>query len=147
MGEVVVDIALENYVDRVLSQEDRLPADAVRMHTMPALVDSGSVMLALPQDVTEKLGLKPVRKAVVTYADERKEERRIVAPVYLTVAGRSMVASAIAGPPLSEALVGQIVLEELDLLVDCQRQTLTPHPASPIYPSLKLKRAAPWKAI
>ena len=140
MGEVVVNIALENYVDRVLSQKKQLPVDAVPTHTMPALVDSGSVMLALPQDVTEKLGLNPVRKVVVTHADERREERDVVAPVYLTVAGRSMVASALVGPPLSEALVGQIVLEELDLLVDCQRRTLTPHPASPIYPSLKLKR-------
>lgn len=139
MGQVIVDIALENYVDQVLFQENRLSMGAVRSHGMPALVDSGSVMLALPQDVTEKLGLKPVRKAVVTYADERKEEREVVAPVHLTVAGRSMITSALAGPPLSEALVGQIVLEELDLLVDCQRQALIPNPASPIYPSLKMK--------
>nr|VFJ49034.1 MAG: hypothetical protein BECKDK2373B_GA0170837_102219 [Candidatus Kentron sp. DK] len=139
MGQVIVDISMENYVDRVLSQEDRLPMESVRAHTMPALVDSGSVMLSLPQDVTEKLGLKPVRRAVVTYADERKDERDVVAPVYLTVAGRSMATEALVGPPLSEALVGQIVLEALDLLVDCQRQTLTPHPDSPIYPSLKMK--------
>lgn len=141
MGQVIVTIALENYVDRVESQEDRLPAGAVRNHQMPALVDSGAVMLALPQDVIEKLGLKPIRKVIVTYADERKKECEVVAPVHLTVAGRSMVASAVTGPPLSEALVGQIVLEELDLVIDCQRQTLTPHPASPVYPSLKLKKA------
>nr|VFJ87484.1 MAG: hypothetical protein BECKLFY1418B_GA0070995_10073 [Candidatus Kentron sp. LFY]VFJ90646.1 MAG: hypothetical protein BECKLFY1418A_GA0070994_101241 [Candidatus Kentron sp. LFY] len=139
MGQVIADITLENYFDRVLSQEDRLAAEAVRTHETPALVDSGAVMLALPQDVTEKLGLKPVRKVIVTYADERREECEVMAPIYLTVAGRSMVTEAVTGPPLSEALIGQVILEELDLLVDCQRQILTPRPESPIYPSLKMK--------
>nr|VFK17657.1 MAG: hypothetical protein BECKLPF1236B_GA0070989_11226 [Candidatus Kentron sp. LPFa]VFK63904.1 MAG: hypothetical protein BECKUNK1418G_GA0071005_103921 [Candidatus Kentron sp. UNK]VFK70748.1 MAG: hypothetical protein BECKUNK1418H_GA0071006_103721 [Candidatus Kentron sp. UNK] len=141
MGQVVVNITLENYLDRVLSQENRLAAEAVRAHETSALVDSGAVMLALPRDVTEKLGLRPVRKVIVTYADERREECEVVAPIYLTVAGRVMVTEAVTGPPLSEALVGQVILEELDLLVDCQRQILTPRPESPIYPSLKMKKA------
>jgi len=43
------------------------------------------------------------------------------------------------GPPASEPLVGQIVLESLDLLVDCTRQTLMVRPESPLLPLLKLK--------
>jgi hypothetical protein len=35
--------------------------------------------------------------------------------------------------------VKQVVLEVLDLLVDCPGQRLIPNPASPVYPSLKLK--------
>ena len=32
----------------------------------------------------------------------------------------------VVGPPLSEPLIGQIVLEALDLIADCTNRTLTP---------------------
>lgn len=139
MGEIVVEITLENFFDRILMLESKLEANNIRQHHMSALVDTGAVMLALPQDVIEKLGLKKVRKVIVTYADERREERDVFAPVYLQIGNRPLVTEAVAGPPLSEALIGQVILEELDLLVDCQNQTLLPRPESPIYPSLKMK--------
>lgn len=40
---------------------------------MEAVVDTGAVMLSIPQDVIEKLELEIVRKVVFTYADERDE--------------------------------------------------------------------------
>ena len=48
-----------------------------------------------------------------------------------------MVTECIVGPPLSEPLIGQVVLERLDLIVDCANQTLTPR--HPDYPLFKLK--------
>ena len=53
--------------------------------------------------------------------------------------GRSMVTDCVIGPPLCEPLIGQLVLEELDLIVDCARNTLGPRPESPNLPLLKLK--------
>lgn len=50
-----------------------------------------------------------------------------------------MITEYIVSPPLSEALIGQVILEELDLIPDCQKQTLSPRPESPILPSLKMK--------
>ena len=50
-----------------------------------------------------------------------------------------MVTDCVVGPPLCEPLIGQLVLEELDLLVDCTRRTLIPRPESPNRPLLKLK--------
>jgi len=139
MGEVVVDIALENFIDRILMLENKLTTEKVRKHQMSAMVDTGAVMLSLPQDIIEKLGLNQVRKVIVTYADERREERDVFAAVHLTIGDRFLVTEAVAGPPLSEALIGQVILEELDMLVDCQNQTLLPRPESPVYPSLKMK--------
>jgi hypothetical protein len=43
------------------------------------------------------------------------------------------------GPPLREPLIGQLVLDELDLVVDRARSTLWPRPESPNLPLLKLK--------
>jgi hypothetical protein len=50
-----------------------------------------------------------------------------------------MNTDCVVGPPLSEPLIGQVIVEELDLVLDCQSQTLSPRPESPIYPSLKMK--------
>jgi hypothetical protein len=43
----------------------------------------------------------------------------------------------IVAPPLSEVLIGQVVLERLDLIADCTNRTLTPRYED--YPLLKLK--------
>ena len=99
-------------------------------------------MLSLPQDVVEHVGLKIRRTVVVTYTDERKEERPVAGPVTVKIGERFMNTDCIVGPPLSEALIGQVILEELDLVADCQKRALMPRPESPIYPLLKLKRQA-----
>jgi clan AA aspartic protease len=139
MGEIKVEIDLENFVDRYNFTKKQVQESEIRKHNMQAIVDTGAVMLLIPQDVVEKLGLQIVRKVIVTYADERKEERPVAAPVYLKIGERFMITECIVGPPLSEALIGQVILEELDLIPDFQKQTLSPRPESPIYPSLKMK--------
>ncbi len=55
------------------------------------------------------------------------------------VAGRNVETNCVVGPPGSEPLLGQIVLEEADLLIDCANQRLIPRPESPYLPTLKLK--------
>ncbi len=139
MGEVKVQVVLENYVDKALVLDGKMPKSQLRTFTLNALVDTGAVMPMLPQDVVDHLGLKSFKKVVVTYADERKDERFLAGGLFLSIGDRSMSTDCIVGPPLSEALIGQVVLEELDMIVDCQRKTLTVRPESPVYPSLKMK--------
>ena len=139
MGEIAVQIELENFVDRALQRQGQRKEEQVRRHQLKGVVDTGAVMLMLPQDVVEKLGLENQRRVVVSYADDRKEERSVAGAVTIKIGDRAMTTECIVGPPLSEALIGQVVLEELDLVADCQNRTLSPRPESPIYPSLKLK--------
>jgi len=139
MGEIKVAVELENFGDRYLFFKNGAREEEVRKHQLEAVVDTGSVMLVLPQDVVEKLGLNILRTVIVTYADERKEERPVAGTVTIKIGDRFMNTDCVVGPPLSEALIGQIIMEELDLIPDCQEQTLKPRPESPIYPSLKLK--------
>ncbi len=139
MGEVVVELKLENTVDRELVKRGLMKEEDVRSLTTKAVVDSGAAMLVLPQDQVEALGLRELRKAIVTYADERKEERMVAGTVTIQVEKRAAEVSCIVGPPASEALLGQIPLEIMDLLVDCSQQKLIPRPESPLLPMLKLK--------
>ena len=95
-------------------------------------------MLVLPQNVVERLGVGVRRTVIVSYADERKEERPVAGPT-IRIGNRFMSTECIVGPPLSEPSVGQIVMEALDLVADCTNRTLSPRPESPDYPLLKLK--------
>lgn len=139
MGEISVTMQLENFGDRYLFLNNYIEESAIRTHTMNGIVDTGAVMLMLPQDIVERLGLHILRTAIVTYADERKEERHVAGTVTIQIGDRSMNSDCIVGPPLCEPLIGQIIMEELDLIADCKNKTLTPRPESPIYPSLKMK--------
>ena len=102
MGEIRVEIGLENFGDRYMCLEKKLPENEIKQHEMEAIVATGAVMLVLPQDVVEKLGLKVFRTVIVTYADERKEERWVVKGLEVTIGKRSMVTDCVIGPPLCE---------------------------------------------
>lgn len=133
MGEIRIPVILENLADRVHRPHD------VRTVEVSAIVDTGAVMTLLPQDMVDYLGLIPVDSVVVTYADERKEKRPVAGPVLITIQGRSTGVVCIVGPPLSEPLIGQVVLESLDLLADCVKRELRPRPESPYMPLIKMK--------
>ena len=139
MGEIVASMELENAVDRGNANDGLRDESAVRRATVNGVADTGAAMLVLPEDVVGRLGLQTQRKVVVTYADERKEIRAVAGPLRVEIANRFMTADCIIGPPLSEPLIGQIILEGLDLVADCANQTLAPRPESPELPLLKLK--------
>lgn len=139
MGEVKVEIDLENAVDRERLRLGEIRQEQLRSAKVQALVDSGAVMLVLPQDLVEALGLREMGKVIVTYADERKEERPLAGIATVHIGGRLTSLNCVVGPPSSEPLLGQVVLETMDLLVDCTQQKLVPRPESPFLPLLKLK--------
>jgi hypothetical protein len=139
MGEVRIEVELVNTYDEGAVHLGLKPAADVRRLKRIAVADTGAVMMLLPQDLVEALGVAILRKAVVTYADERKEERPIAGPITVKVAQRQAVVECVVGPPTCEVLLGQIALESMDLLVDCTRRTLAPRPESPYLPMLNLK--------
>lgn len=138
MGAIVASMELENAVDRGMSDQGLRDEAAVRRTRADGIVDTGAVTLVLPQNVVERLGLATQRTVIVTRADERKEERPVAGPVTVRIGARFMSTDAIVGPPLSEPLIGQVILAVLDLIADCAKQAL--HPRMPDYPLLSLKR-------
>lgn len=107
--------------------------------TLDAMIDTGSVMLLLPQDVVEEIGLKTIDKRIVVLANEQKVEMNIAGPVLVRIGKRKMNTDCLVGPPGCEPLVGQIVMEALDLIADPVKRIITPRPESPFLPTLKLK--------
>jgi hypothetical protein len=89
--------------------------------------------------VIDKLGISITGKAVVTLTNEERDEMDVAGPLSILIGDRKTHCDCLVGPILGEPLIGQLVLESLDLVVDSQRQLLLPHPESPAYPSYKLK--------
>ena len=139
MGEIVTRMELENAVDREVVNQGLRDECTVRRTTVDSVVETGAVMLVLPEDVVERLGLRTQREVVVAYANECRETRQVAGPVTVQIGSRFMTAECIVGPPGSEPLIGQIVLAALDLVTDCGNRTLAPRPESPDSPLLKLK--------
>ena len=139
MGEIVVSVQLENATDRGNANRGLHDESTVRRATVDGVVDTGAVMLVLPEDVVAGLGLETQREVVVAYANDYRERRPVAGPVRVQIGDRFMNADCIIGPPSSEPLIGQIVLEALDLVADCTNRTVGPRPESPDSPLLKLK--------
>ncbi|MEA2011633.1 MAG: hypothetical protein U9O87_00900 [Verrucomicrobiota bacterium] len=133
MGEIRANVKLENVFDRYAKKKN------IRSIELDCLVDTGAVLSFLPQEVVELLGLPEIGSVIVTYANEKKEELKKVGPVYFSIGERTGSFDCIVGPPNCEPLVGQIVLDELDLILDPANKTLSVRPESPYLPLLKLK--------
>ena len=138
MGQIIVDIELENVDDRGLARAGHLPDADVRRVTTPAIADTGAIMLALPEDVVSRLGLERIDSIATTYADGRRGELPVAGLLIVRIGDRWMSTECIVLPQGTDALVGQLVMERLDLVADCVAQTLGPRPESPDRPMMRL---------
>jgi predicted aspartyl protease len=125
-GRVAVEIALANYRDIIRAEDGDLSSDAIRRTMVAGIVDTGAARLVLPQSVADELGLRVDGETNVRYADHRTAHRQIVRDVWLQLCGRASDFSAIVEPDRHDALIGAIVLEELDLIVDCTKNKVRP---------------------
>src|SRR5262245_51429196 len=126
MGRFSVDVHLANYVEATNAENGVLAKDQVHQLTIRGVIDSGATRLVVPDAIVKQLGLKPKRKVRVKCADGRHALRDQVDGVQLTMQGRTGVFKAVVEPKREAALVGAIVLEDLDFLVDCERQRIVP---------------------
>jgi len=126
VGKFNVEFDVANYGDMEMAHRGLLPPEKVRRQTVTGVVDPGAAMLVLPQAVVKKLGLRLKGKTRVRYADLRSQERWEAEGAHVELLGRSDTFSAVVEPKRTLALIGAIVLEALDLLVDCRQQRLVP---------------------
>jgi clan AA aspartic protease len=126
MGKVIEKVKLQNLLD---------PSKEVEVN---AVVDTGATMLALPLDVIEQLGLQKFKEVNVRYADHRTGKKDVYRIVTVEIQGRAGDFDVIGEERGSQPLIGQTVLEELDLVVNPKTQSLIPNPESPDIPLLEM---------
>jgi predicted aspartyl protease len=137
MGRTIVTVELSNYRDIIACEEGRIPMEKIRRVAIPGVVDTGAARLVLPKGVVELLGLPADGQCTVRYADHRREVRDVVKDAHIQYLGRGSVFDAIVEPNREDALLGAIVLESLDLIVDCVAQKLLPREPDRIFAEIE----------
>lgn len=129
VGRVTTPVRIENYYDVEAAAAGTLPPEAVRVvEVADALVDTGASTFCLPPSLIEALGLRRL-------GEKRARTARgvltlgIYSGVRLVIQDRDSVCRVTEIPEGSPVLIGQIPLEEMDLVVAPKEQTLGPNPA------------------
>jgi hypothetical protein len=137
MGEVRVKVKLSNVADQAAAAAGKLSLSDVRQIEADALVDTGAVRSCVPQLLLDRIGLQSYEHAMVEYANGQKETVGLVYGVLFDILHRRSSDDALVLG--DEVLIGQTLLEKMDLLVDCPNRRVIPNPAHPDVPVNKLK--------
>ena len=126
MGDVFAEVELSNP-----RRQDLTPLSA------KALVDTGALMLCIPEHVAVQLNLEAEATREVSVADGRSTTVPYVGPVRVAFEKRfCYVGALVLG---DEVLLGAVPMEDMDLVVDPGRRLLTVDPASPNLPHARVK--------
>lgn len=133
-------IELWNNTDLEISEWGLIPAAAVRKVSIEGLVDTGATTLVIPEEVATALGLSVIGLRPATLADGTKRTLSVMGALRIEILGRQMICDALVTPAGTVPLIGQIPLEELDLIVDpASREARVRSAEGPV---LSLMRAA-----
>ena len=128
MGKVVIKIKVGNWSDiesLALGQTTRAP----RYLETEALVDTGATGLYLKASVIGQLGLRQIGERTALTMSNRRETRRLFAPVDLEIQGRNTQYQVTELPDELPNIVGQIPLESMDWVIDMVGHKLIGNPA------------------
>jgi predicted aspartyl protease len=128
MGKVLVTAKVENLHDLLNADQGLLKPEQVRaIEVTDALVDTGATVLSLPKRYIAQLGLRPVRTRRA-----RTSVGLVTLQMYgvtkVTILGRDCPSDVIEVPDDCPVLVGQLILEALDFVVDPINQRLIGNP-------------------
>jgi clan AA aspartic protease len=124
MGQVHVQVVLTNYREAVLARLGQFDVSQVHRYETEALIDTGAVQSVIPSAVADRLGLMRLRHTDAQYADGRIEEVDLAEVVIIEMLGRQIeITPMVLG---EHVLLGVMVLEGLDLMVDCHNNRLVP---------------------
>jgi predicted aspartyl protease len=128
MGRVLTEATIENLKDLYGVELGVVrPEEVRRVVVRDALVDTGASILSLPTRLVRQLGLAwRGKKRVVTSKGVSEADK--YEAVRLTIQGRECPVDVLEVPDDVPVLVGQIPLENLDLVVDPRGGKLTGNP-------------------
>ena len=127
MGQVKSKVKISNQRDLELLEEGQISPEEVRQIEIEGVVDTGAMSLCLPISIIKRLGLRQVDERVVRTANG-VVSRRVFANAWVTILGRSHPFGVVELPDDCPALIGVVVLEELDLAPNPAKETLEFNP-------------------
>ena len=126
MGHIYAKIRLSNP-----RESDLKPVE------VNALVDTGAITLCLPEHIAFQLKLIEIEKREVTTADGRSTVVSYVGPIRINFENRTCFTGGLILGDL--VLMGCVPMEDMDLVLNPTRQTITTNPDSPNIPHVLVK--------
>ena len=127
MGRTLEKVKVQNFGDLFNATQGDLDASQVRTAEIEAVVDTGATYLCLPPNVIEQLGLLYARTQTVTTANG-PAERRFFKGADITIKDRNIQMAVMENDEATPPLVGYLILEALDFVVDPKANRLIPNP-------------------
>ena len=131
MGHTYADIELISVDDLVLHRHGFLPEERIKRMRVTALVDSGSYMLVINDNIKQQLDLPFIEEQTMRLADDSERRVEIVGPVEVRFENRSTTVRAAVFPGDAEPLLGVIPIEDMDVVIDSRQQRLIVNPETP----------------
>jgi len=128
MGRTKAILKVRNFGDMQKAAEGLILATAVRTVEIEALVDTGATYVSLPKSEIEKLGL-PFHRNIRIVTANGPASRRLFTGAQIELNGREFLTEVMENGQGTPALVGYLLLEALDLVVDPKSQQVIPNPA------------------
>ena len=139
MGLVYADIEIINGTELEMAKRGFIDKEEVKRMYLNILVDTGSYMLAINENIQEILQFPVVESRRAHLANGEVIECKVVSGVELRFKNRRSYCSAMVLPGDSEPLLGAIPLEEMDVIINSARQELLVNPEHPDMAVLKMK--------
>lgn len=139
MGLVYADIQLINGGDLEMVRRGYMDKDEIKSMWVNMLVDTGSYMLAINENIQEQLQLPVLEKRKAQMANGSIVECDVVGPVEVRFKNRQTSCRAMVLPGDNEPLLGAIPLEDMDVLIHPLRQELIVNPDHPYFAQMKMK--------
>ena len=129
MGLTYANIQIQNGDDAADFRRHRIGEDEVRQMDIHALVDTGSVSMAINETIRQALGLEIIGHRPSLLADGTRLNLPVVGFIVVRYLDRWSITTALVLPDDEEPLLGAIPMEEMDLYVHPGRNELLPvHP-------------------
>ncbi len=127
MGRTYEKVLIQSFEDVLKVRQGEIKETDIRTVEVEALVDTGAAFLCLPPECIEELGL--------LYSEMREMrtangivKRRFFNGANITIKGRSVQMSVMENDPSTPPLIGYLLLEALDYVVDPKSEMLIPNP-------------------
>ncbi len=128
MGRVTVAAKIENVMELFLAHKGQLPSDQVHcVEVSDALVDTGATSLSMPRSLIDRLGLFPLRSRTAL-TSSGVATFNVFGAVRLTVQGRECTIDVTEVAEACPVMIGQVLLELLDFVVDPKNRRLIGNP-------------------
>ena len=132
MGKIFAKIELINTRDVILSDAGQLPKASIRKMEVNILVDSGAYNLAINETIKEQLALPIIDEQIFQLANGQQEKYPIVGPIDLRFENRATTTRAVLLPGDAAPLLGQIPLEDMDVVLLPREERMIVNPDTPL---------------